>query len=90
MPRRKLEAQRKEMKDCIFAMLGPSAWEGLFTIEANIRKQKREHDFGRIEFKQRIIEWVAGVLLFLICLTALIGFALIMLSGYTAEIISFR
>ena len=39
--RKKLEAQRKEMKDWISAVLGPSAWEELLTIEADIRKQKR-------------------------------------------------
>ena len=77
----KLEAQRKEMREWICAMLGPSAWEELLQIEADIRKQKREHEFRRIEIKQKIIEWVAGVLLFLIWLAALIGLVLIMRSG---------
>ena len=79
--RKKLEAQRNEMKEWICAMLGPSAWEELLQIEADIRKQKREHEFRRIEIKQKIIEWVAGVLLFLIWLAALIGLVLIMRSG---------
>ena len=79
--RKKLEAQREEMKECICAMLGPSAWEELLQIEADIRKQKREHVFRRIEIKQKIIEWVAGVLLFLICLAALVGLVLIIQSG---------
>ena len=38
---KKLEAQRNEMKEWICAMLGPSAWEELLQIEADIRKQKR-------------------------------------------------
>ena len=79
--RKKLETHRNQMKEWICAMLGPSAWEELLQIETDIRKQKREHEFRRIEIKQKIIEWVAGVLLFLICLAALIGLVLIMRSG---------
>ena len=62
-------------------MLVTSVWALLLTIEADIRKQKREHEFRRIEIKQRIIEWVEGMLLFLICPTALVGLVLIMLSA---------
>ncbi len=69
------------MKDWISAVLGPSALEELLSIEANIRKQKREYEFRWIEIKKRIIEWVAGVFLFLICLAALIGLVLIMRSS---------
>ena len=46
-------------------------------VEADIHKQKREHEFRWIEIKQRIIEWVEGMLLFLICPTALVGLVLI-------------
>ena len=52
----RLTAQRKEMKDRICATLGPSAWEELLAIEADIRKQKREHEWRRIELQQKIIE----------------------------------
>ena len=62
-------------------MLGPSAWEEPLTIEADIRKQKCEDEFRRVETKQRIIEWVAGVFLFLINLAALVGLILIMRSA---------
>ena len=41
--RKKLEAQHKEMKKWICAMLGPSSWEELLQIETAIHKQKHKH-----------------------------------------------
>ena len=41
--RKKLEAQRKGMKEWICAILAPNAWEELLQIETDIRKQKRKH-----------------------------------------------
>ena len=78
---KQLAFQRKEMKDWICAILGPSSWEELLAIEADIRKQKREHEYRRIEIRQKIIEWVAGVFLFVICVGALIGLVLLMRSA---------
>ena len=75
--RKQLAAQRKEMKDWICAILGSSSWEELLAIEADIRKQQREHEWRRIELRQKIIEWVAGIFLFVICLGALIGLFLL-------------
>ena len=79
--RKQLAAQRKEMKDWICAILGPSSQEELLAIEANIRKQKREREWRRIELRQKIIEWVAGVFLSVICVGALIGLVLLMQSA---------
>ena len=78
--RKKLEQQRKELKTWICGSwhLGPSAWEELLQIEADIRKQKREHEYRRIEIRQKITEWVAGILLFFICVGALVGLVLLM------------
>ena len=78
--RKQLAAQHKEMKDWICAILGPSSWEELLAIEADIRKQKREHEWRRIELRQKIIEWVAGIFLFVICVGALVGLVLLMRS----------
>ena len=79
--RKQLAAQRKEIKDWICAILGPSSWEELLAIEAELRKQKREHEHRQIEIKQKIIEWVAGVFLFVICLAVLIGLVLLLRSA---------
>ena len=78
--RKQLAAQRKEMKDWICAVLGPSSWEELLASEADIRKQKREHKWRRIELRQKIIEWAAGILLSVICVGALVGLVLLMRS----------
>ena len=73
---KQIEVQDKEIKDWICAILGPSSWEELLAIEADISKQKREHEYRRIEIRQKIIEWVARVFLIVICVGALIGLVL--------------
>ena len=69
----KAAAMRKELKSYISAMYGPSKWEEILEIEAQLRKQKREHEHRQMEIKQAIIEWTAGGILFAICMTALLG-----------------
>jgi hypothetical protein len=54
-------------------MYGPSHWDELLKIEAEIRKQKKEHEHKQMEIKQSIIEWSAGILLFIVCTGGLFG-----------------
>ena len=70
----KAEAMRKELKDYISAIYGPSKWQEILEIEAELRKQKREHEHRQMEIKQAIIEWTAGGILFILCMVALFGF----------------
>ena len=72
--KQKAESMRKELKDYISAMYGPSKWQEILEIEADLRKQKREHEHRQMEIKQTIIEWASGILLFLCCIGALFGF----------------
>lgn len=74
--RKQAEKMRDELRQLIShpAILGPSHWQEFLRIEADIRKQKREHEFRRMEIKQKIIEWVAGVALFFVLMGGLIGF----------------
>ena len=72
--KQKAESMRKELKDYISVMYGPSKWQEILEIEADLRKQKREHEHRQMEIKQTIIEWVAGIALFLVLLGALFGF----------------
>ena len=67
---------RDELREIIShpAILGPSHWQEFLRIEADIRKQKREHEFRRMEIKQTIMEWTAGVALFIVLTAGLIGF----------------
>ena len=70
---------RKDLKDYISVVYGPSHWEELLSIEADIRQQKRENEYARIELKQKITEWGAGLVLAAVLVGALVGF--IMLSN---------
>lgn len=72
--RKKAESMRKELKEYISVMYGPSHWDEILRIEADLRKQKKEHEHRRIEIKQTIIEWVAGLTLFIIAVGSLVGF----------------
>jgi len=72
--KQKATAMRKELKDYISVMYGPSHWDEILRIEAELRKQKKEHEHRRIEIKQAIIEWSAGLGLFIVCVGALFGF----------------
>ena len=64
--KQKAAAMRAELKDYISVMYGPSKWEEILQIEADLRKQKREHEHRQMEIKQKIIEWSAGVALFIV------------------------
>jgi hypothetical protein len=62
--KRKAEAMRKELKDYISFVMGPSAWDELVAIEAKIRKQKREQEYRKAELQEAIITWtITGTLL---------------------------
>jgi hypothetical protein len=72
--KQKAASMRAELKDFISVVYGPSKWQEILEIEAKLRKQKREHEYRQMEIKQTIIEWVAGIILFLVCSGALFGF----------------
>ena len=76
LARKKAQQMRDELRELIShpAILGPSHWQEFLRIEAEIRKQKREHEFRRMEIKQAIIEWSAGVALFLLLVGSTVGF----------------
>jgi len=72
--KQKAAAMRQELKDYISVMYGPSKWQEILEIEADLRKQKREHEHRRMEIKQAIIEWAAGFTLFVLGVVAIVGF----------------
>ena len=76
LARKKAKQMRDELREIIShpAILGPSHWQEFLRIEADIRKQKREHEFRRMEIKQTIMEWTAGVALFIVLIAGLVGF----------------
>ena len=72
--KQKAAAVRAELKDYISVMYGPSKWQEILAIEADLRKQKREHEHRQMEIKQAIIEWTAGFALFVLGVGAIVGF----------------
>jgi hypothetical protein len=72
--KQKAAAMRAELKDYISVMYGPSKWQEILAIEADLRKQKREHEHRQMEIKQAIIEWTAGFALFVLGVGAIVGF----------------
>ena len=72
--KQKAASMRAELKDFISVVYGPSKWQEILEIEAKLRKQKREHEYRQMEIKQTIIEWTAGILLFIISVGLLFGF----------------
>ena len=64
--KRKAEAMRKELKDYISFVMGPSAWDELVAIEAKIRKQKRDQEYRKAELQEAIITWTLTGLILLI------------------------
>ena len=72
--KQKAASMRAELKDFISVVYGPSKWQEILEIEAKLRKQKREHEYRQMEIKQTIIEWTAGILLFIISVGVLFGF----------------
>ena len=72
--KQKAASMRAELKDFISVVYGPSKCQEILEIEAKLRKQKREHEYRQMEIKQTIIEWTAGILLFIISVGVLFGF----------------
>jgi hypothetical protein len=72
--KQKAASMRQELKDYISVMYGPSKWQEILEIEADLRKQKREHEHRRMEIKQAIIEWILGTIVFVVLIGGLVGF----------------
>ena len=72
--KQKAASMRQELKDYISVMYGPSKWQEILEIEADLRKQKREHEHRRMEIKQAIIEWMMGIFVFFVLIGGLVGF----------------
>ena len=60
--KKKMENMRKEIKNFISWNYGPSAWEEVLSIEAKMRKQRKEELYRKEELKRQIIEWTVGIL----------------------------
>lgn len=76
--KKQVEAQRNELRTYIQYSMGQSAWDELLRIEAQVRKQRADHDHRRIEVKEMLI---SGLLIFLM-MTSVTAFMTIVLWLY--------
>lgn len=79
--KQKAKEMREELRSHISLFYGPSAWDEIVRIEAQMRKERREAVYKAEERKQLIIEWVAGIFLALMALATIGG--IIWLTGFT-------
>tara|TARA_R110000823_G_scaffold28737_2_gene83917 strand:+ start:972 stop:1445 length:474 start_codon:yes stop_codon:yes gene_type:complete len=63
--KKKMESMRKEIKDHISWTYGPSAWEEVLSIEAEMRKIRKEEAYKKQEFLDNAINGVVGATIFL-------------------------
>ena len=63
--KKKMESMRKEIKDHISWTYGPSAWEEVLSIEAEMRKIRKEEAYKKQEFLDNAINGVVGAAIFL-------------------------
>lgn len=73
--KRNAQAQREELKQWISFTLGISAWDELIRTEASIRKQRQETLYKQRERRQKFVEWVAIIGLFILVVGSVVGFA---------------
>ena len=66
--KKRLEAQRAELKQHLQFTYGPQAWADLIHLEGRIRKERQEMIYKQQEMRQKIIEGIAVVILILLSL----------------------
>jgi hypothetical protein len=60
--KQKAKEMREELKGYISFFYGPSAWDEIVSIEARMRKERKEAIYAAEERKQAILEFVVGTL----------------------------
>lgn len=76
--KKQLEAQRNELRTYIQYSMGQSAWDELLRIEAQVRKQRADHDHRRVEVRETLI----SVILVLLMITGVTAFLTVVLWLY--------
>ena len=60
--KQKAKEMRDELKGYISFFYGPSAWDEIVSIEAKMRKERKEAIYAAEERKQAILEFIVGTL----------------------------
>ena len=72
--KKKLEAQRDELKTFIMFTHGTRAWDELIAMEGDIRKRRQKEVYEAKEKKEKIIMWSIGICTFGIGIAVLLAF----------------
>lgn len=64
--RRKLEQDRYELKMMLSFRYGPASWNQLLELEGKIRKQVRDEKIARLKFRDKVITYVALVVVVIV------------------------
>lgn len=60
--KQKAKEMREELRSHISLFYGPSAWDEIVKIEAQMRKEQKEAIYAKEEMKQKIMEWIVGII----------------------------
>ena len=63
--KKQLENQRDQLRFLISSMCGPSAWQELLRMEADIRKQRKETLYAQREARKQFVEVISIIFLVL-------------------------
>ena len=72
--KKKLEAQRDELKTFIMFTNGTKAWDELLAMEGQIRKRRQKEIYEAQERKEKIIMWTVGTFTISLCLVIFFAF----------------
>jgi len=72
--KKKLEAQREELKQFLMFTHGSRSWEELLRMEGEIRKRRQKEIYDKQKFREKIITWVAVTIVVSVGTFILIGF----------------
>jgi hypothetical protein len=72
--KKKMEAQRQELKSFINFHYGANSWNEILSMEAEIRKKRKEEIYARQELIRKIWEYIGWFLLF----CTIIGFIILL------------
>lgn len=59
--KKKADAMRDELKDYVSLYYGPSAWQEILRLEAEMRKEQQEAVYAAEEMKEKIVNWMFGI-----------------------------
>ena len=73
--KKQLQNQRDELRKLISSMCGPSAWQELLRMEADIRKQRKETLYAHREARRHFIEAISITFLVILISCFILGIA---------------